>query len=432
MRKAISTLLQKEFVKNVLTLMTGTALGQGLALLLSPFITRLFDPSQFSIFEQYAFLLSLFTVVITGRYEAAVMHPKEREDARHIVGLSLRIAVKICATMMVVALGMLVYSHINNSTDSLILWLWTLPVALFAIAIFNTVNFWFSREKRYGVAATSKLLYSASGEPVKILFGWIKPTVGGLIGGTVIGHIVAAVYSWINFKKNEPNGIKHLSKEKMQALAIEHKDYPIYSVAGGVLNNLAQWAHVAVFIFFYGEKALIPIGFIALSRRIFFNPLGILSYSYGQVFYQRISSIEDAVELRGFFLKNLLRMLLFGAAMVAIVQLLPANSLGIIFGEKWTDALVYLKILSYWYALNFAISTLSFIFNRLKLQWYTLVADITHFIVVILAFWLAWKTGADEIGAVKAMVMAKVIYLVLNGAAVIYFLNRNISISINR
>jgi len=94
--------------------------------------------------------------------------------------------------------------------------------------------------------------------------------------------------------------------------------------------------------------------------------------------------------------------------------------------------LVYLKILSYWYALNFAISTLSFIFNRLKLQWYTLVADITHFIVVILAFWLAWKTGADEIGAVKAMVMAKVIYLVLNGAAVIYFLNRNISISINR
>lgn len=410
-----------------MTLMTGTAIGQGLALLVSPIITRLFSPEQFSVFEQYAFLIAIFTVVITGRYEAAVMHPKEREDARHIVGLSIRIAVWICITMLVIALGILAYSYLNNSNDTLLLWLWTLPIALFAIAVFNTVNFWFSREKSYGVAATSRLLYSASGEPVKILFGWIKPTVGGLIGGTVIGHVVAAVYSWINFKKNEPKGIKHLSKERMQRLAIEHKDYPIYSVAGGVLNNLAQWAHVAVFIFFYGEKALIPIGFIALSRRIFFNPLGILSYSYSQVFYQRISGIDNAVELRGFFLKNLTRILLFAAVMVVIVQMLPENSLGIIFGEKWTDALIYLKILSYWYALNFAISTLSFIFNRLKLQWYTLIADITHFIVVIIAFWIAWNTGMDEIGAVKAMVVAKVIYLVLNGAAVIYFLNRNVT-----
>lgn len=426
MKKAITTLLQKEFVKNVLTLMTGTALGQGLALLLSPIITRLFDPSQFSIFEQYAFLLSIFTVVVTGRYEAAVMHPKAKEDARHIVGLSIKIALRVCTVMLLLAVAILFYSYCNNSTNELVNWIWTLPVALFAIAVFNTVNFWFSREKHYGVAATSRLLYSASGEPVKVLFGWIKPTVGGLIGGTVIGHCAAAIYSWRQFIKSEPKGLRFLSKEKIKALAIEHKDYPLYSVAGGVLNNLAQWAHVAVFIFFYGEKALIPIGFIALSRRIFFNPLGILSYSYSQVFYQRISGIEDAIELRSFFLKNLARMLLFASAMVTIVQMLPANSLGIIFGEKWTDALAYLKILSYWYALNFAISSLSFIFNRLKLQWYTLVADVAHFIVVIFAFWWAWETGTDEIGAVKAMVVAKVIYLILNGAAVIYFLNRNI------
>ncbi len=427
MKKAITQLLQKEFVRNVMTLMTGTALGQALALLLSPIITRLFDPTQFSVFEQYAFLLSLFTVVITGRYEAAVMHPKEREDARHIVGLSIRIAAKVCAGMLVIALVIFIHSSINDSNNSLLMWLWTLPIALFAIAIFNTVNFWFSREKNYRVAATSRLLYSASGEPVKVLFGWIKPTVGGLIGGTVIGHVVAAIYSWIKFKKSEPKELKHLSKQKMRSLAIEHKDYPIYSLPGGILNNLAQWAHVAVFIFFYGEKALIPIGFIALSRRIFFNPLGILSSSYGQVFYQRISAMEDAVELRNFFLKNLMRMLLFASVMVIIVQLLPANSLGIIFGEKWTDALIYLKILSYWYALNFAISTLSFIFNRLKLQWYTLVADITHFIVVIIAFWYAWNNGMNELDAVRAMVIAKVIYLLLNGVAVIYFLNRNVA-----
>src|SRR5690606_30751499 len=114
--------------------------------------------------------------------------------------------------------------------------------------------------------------------------------------------------------------------------------------------------------------------------------------SYSQVFYQRISIIDDARELRRFFIENFLRILAFATVMVIIVQLLPKHSLGIIFGASWADALVYLKILSYWYGLNFAISTLSFIFNRLKLQWYTLVADITHFAVVIIAFWTAWNT----------------------------------------
>ena len=419
--------MQKEFVKNVLTLMTGTALGQAIALLLSPIITRLFDPSDFSIFEQYALLLSLLTIVVSGRYEAAIMHPKQREDARHVLGLSLRIALWVCIPLLIVFAAMGMYTLLQESINPLYAWLWTLPLALYAIAVFNGVNYWFSREKKYGVAATSRLLYSAAGEPVKLILGWIRPSVGGLISGTVLGHAVAAIHGWLQFKKNEPKGIRNLSPTTMRSLALEHKDYPLFSLPAGLLNNLAQWAHVAVFIFFYGEKAIIPIGFIALSRRIFFNPLGILSYSYSQVFYQRISAIDDPLALRNFFIKNLIRMLAFASLMIVVVQMLPSNSLGIIFGEKWSNALVYLKILSFWYALNFAISTLSFIFNRLQLQWYTLVADIIHFLSVIVAFWWAWNAGWDELAAVKAMVVAKVIFLLFNGAAVLYFLQRNIS-----
>jgi len=406
--------------------MTGSLLGQGLALLVSPIITRLFDPTDFSSFEQYAFLLSVLTVVVTGKYEFAIMHPREREDARHLAGLAMRLAVWVSA----VILGLLLFSSgviadYYHSPD-LKYWLWTLPFALVAVSVYNVVNLWFSRIKNYKVAATSKTLYSASGEPVKIIAGLIKPSVGGLVIGTLAGHITAAVYSFKKFRQDEPKTFFQLSKKRLRELAREHRDYPRYAMTGSVLNNMAQWAHVAVFAFFYGEKAIIPIGFIALTRRIFFNPLGILSTSYGQVFYQRISDIESATELRTFFIKNLFRFLGFASVLVVIVQLLPPWSLGFVFGEKWTDALVYLKILSYWYALNFVLSTLSFIFYRLQLQWYTLAVDIFHFLIVIFAFWWAWHSGMDEIRAVKAMVWAKVIYLVLNGCAVIYFLNRNV------
>ena len=405
--------------------MTGTALGQGIALLLSPLLTRVFSPSDFAMFEQYFMLLSILSVVVTGKYEFAIMHPDNKEDARHIAALATRVAVLSCAVLLVliVLLHELIAGFAHN--PQLAYWLLTLPIAVFCVAFFNIINYWFSRKKEYTVAATAKLVYSATGEPIKLSMGFLGAGFSGLITGTILGNLIATVYSWIKFKQSEPQTFQNLSKAKLKLLATEHKNYPRFAAPAAVLNNLAQWAHVAVFIFFYGEKALIPIGLIALSRRIFFNPLGILSTSYGQVFYQRISEIQSAVELKNYYTKNFLRFSAFAAILVLVVQLLPENTLGVVFGKDWSEALVYLKTLSFWYALNFVIGTLSFVIYRLGKQWYNLAIDAFHFVIVILAFWLAWLNGLDELDAVKAMVWAKVVYLVLNAMAVFYFLNKN-------
>ncbi len=423
MQKIIG-LLQKEFVKNVLTLMTGTVLGQGIALLLSPLITRLFSLEDFSAFEQYSFLLSVLSVIICGKYEYSIMQPKDQEDARHLLALSIRIAFFASIGVGIVLLftsGMIADAYHSPSLRYL---LWTLPVALFLAGTFNAINYWFSRKKNYRVAATSKLLYSAAGEPFKLAAGWIKPTPAGLILSTVIGHLTATWQSWFQLRRDEPRTIRHIDRKRMMDLARTYIRYPRFAIWGSILNTMAQWAHVAVFGFYYHEAALIPIAYIALSRRIFFNPLGIIANSYGQVFYQRIQQIDDGYALKKFYITNLLRFCAFGACMVAVVYLLPNNSLGFVFGEKWTDALEYLKILCFWYALNFAITSLSFIFNRLQLQHYTLVADAVHFVAVIAAFAIAYHTGMDAKGAVTAMVVTKVVYLSLNLVAIIYFLDR--------
>lgn len=365
-------------------------------------------------------------VIVTGRYEYAVMQPRDHENARHMAGLSIRVAFYFSLTLFVILLFTAKWICDFNTNPELYWLLFTLPVAVFCAGVFQTINYWFSRKKNYRVAATSRMLYTAGGEPFKAAAGYVHPGAAGLVWGAVLGHFISAWYAWRQFIRDEPRAIFNLSRSKLRQLAGEYKEYPVFGIWGAILNNLAQWAHVAVFTYFYGERALIPIAFIALSRRIFFNPLGMLAGSYGQVFYQRISGMHDGLELKRFFLKNLFRFLAVAAAAVLTVHLLPDGTLGFVFGEEWTDAMVYLRILSYWYALNFAISSLSFIFNRLRLQWYTLVIDAVHFMAVVVAFALAYHHQMDELGAVKAMVIAKVIYLSLNIFAVIYFLNRNI------
>ena len=89
-----------EYVRNVLTLMGGTVLGQGLVFLMSPFVTRLFSPEDFTTLEQYVMLIAVLTPLITGKYEFAIMSHRDKSDALHVVGLSLRVAFYSCLFLM--------------------------------------------------------------------------------------------------------------------------------------------------------------------------------------------------------------------------------------------------------------------------------------------------------------------------------------------
>jgi hypothetical protein len=275
--------------------------------------------------------------------------------------------------------------------------------------------------KQYKVAARSKVLSAVSSEPVKIATGLGGWGPSGLVFSTIIGSIAAGAYAFWKFLKSEPEGLKNLSNERMKALAVLHKDYPMFSIWGSVLNRLAQWAHVGIFTLYYGLAA---VGFMALCRRIFMAPLNVLSNSYSQVFFQRISEIEDAKELRALYYKVLFRFLIAAAGMVFFVQILPSNTMGFIFGEACGNSFMYLKYLIYWFALNFVTSSLAFITYRINMQRVGLVLDALHFVLAIVAVYLAHMQGLNELEATKFLVISKVIYFSINILVVLFFLER--------
>lgn len=413
--------MRAEYIRNVFTLMVGTVIGQALVFLLAPFITRLFTPEDFTLLEQYTMIITVLSVVVTGKYEFAIMHPREQEDARHIVGLALKVAFYSC---LVLAVFLLFFARDVSywlMNEPIAIYLWTIPIVLFFTAVFNVFNYWFSRLKQYRVAANSKVLSAVSSEPIKIVTGYGGWNASGLIFSTVIGSIVAGVYAFWNFLKSEPAGLKDLSNERMKALAALHKDYPLFSIWGSILNRLAQWAHVGIFTLYYG---LVAVGFMALCRRIFMAPLNVVSNSYSQVFFQRISEIEDPKELRSLYYKVLFRFLIAAATMVFVVQMLPGNTMGFVFGAAWGNSFMYLKYLIYWFALNFVTSSLAYITYRINMQRMALVLDTLHFVLAVVAVYLAHIWGMNELEATKFLVVSKVIYFSINILVVLFFLER--------
>ena len=419
--ESFTKFMRAEYIRNVFTLMAGTVIGQALVFVLAPFITRLFTPEDFTLLEQYTMIITVLSVVVTGKYEFAIMHPKDQNDARHIAGLALKVAFYSCVVLSVFLLFFARDVSYWLMNEPIAIYLWTIPIVLFFTAVFNVFNYWFSRLKQYKVAANSKVLSAVSSEPIKIATGFGGWNASGLIFSTVIASIAAGAYAFWKFLKSEPEGLKNLSNERMKALAALHKDYPMFSIWGSVLNRLAQWAHVGIFTLYYG---LVAVGFMALCRRIFMAPLNVVSNSYSQVFFQRISEIEDSKELRALYYKVLFRFLIAAAGMIFIVHMLPGNTMGFIFGEAWGNSFMYLKYLIYWFALNFVTSSLAFITYRINMQRVGLFLDALHFVLAIVAVYLAHSWGMNELEATKFLVISKVIYFSFNILVVLFYLER--------
>ena len=116
--KRLKSFVDGEFTRHVLTLMTGTGLAQVIVLLLSPVITRLFEREHFATLEQFVMILTLGSVVVSGKYEQSIMLPKKQEDASQLTGLSFLIAAAACLVAVVLVRYLEMYCRAFTKTKS--------------------------------------------------------------------------------------------------------------------------------------------------------------------------------------------------------------------------------------------------------------------------------------------------------------------------
>ncbi len=403
-----------EFVKNVLTLLTGTALGQVIMVLFSVVISRLYSPEDFATLEQFAMILGIIGVIAGGRYEAAVMLPKSDADARSVVHLTLLIAASIALLLLVitgVGAENIAVAFGNPALEAVLIWV-APTILLFVLT--TSMGYWFSRIKAYRSVAASKTAAPMVSEPAKVAFAASQFKPMGLVFGVVLGHFVAAFWLALTALRKTPLLFRRSSWSEIQSVAIQFAEYPRFSIAGSLLNMSAQWLHIALFTFFYGEAGLITIGFLALARRIVMTPLSMLATSFSQVYYQRLAHAQNDNEIQSDYLRSLKRMILPGLALIVFVWLLPAQTTAFVFGDDWFEVLAYLRILIFWFVANAIGTSLAFTLHRIRAQKLILKLDVIHFVVIILALFSAYSAGCSPIQALVVFVATKVIYIVFN------------------
>ena len=107
---------QGSSARNVLTLMSGTAIAQGLTLGFAPVLTRIYKPEDFGVLGLYISIVGILSVIICWRYELAIVLPRENKDAINILIMSVIINAGMCILAL---LGVVFFADTQDCRNEL-------------------------------------------------------------------------------------------------------------------------------------------------------------------------------------------------------------------------------------------------------------------------------------------------------------------------
>ncbi|MBF4295947.1 hypothetical protein EAY24_22035 [Vibrio anguillarum] len=348
--------MNKSFSKNVLTLMTGTGIAQAIPIAIIPILTRMFSPEDFGLLALYAACVSILGVVATGRYEIAIMLPKDDEDARLLLQLSMLVALFFSLLISIpISIWNAQIAHFLGNED-IAVWLYLVPVSVLFTGIYQALTYWNNRQKKFINTAVSRVNQSLFQGFAQTSLGFLQVS-GGLICGQFIGIVSGSIYL-LKKDRNYKSLIRKSKINSIQKQGIKYHKFPTYGVWGALCDAGAVQMPVILLTKFYSNSVT---GMFSLTFRVLNMPTSIISSAIAQVLFQKVVEISqtEPEKLNLYIIKMFLLLFFIYLPAVPVLFIWGESLFSIIFGNEWSQAGVYAGYLVIAVAVRFAVSPLS-------------------------------------------------------------------------
>ncbi|ENM3901156.1 oligosaccharide flippase family protein, partial [Vibrio cholerae] len=244
--------MNKSFSKNVLTLMTGTGIAQAIPIAIIPILTRIFSPEDFGLLALYAACVSILGVVATGRYEIAIMLPKDDEDARLLLQLSMLVALffSFLISIPISIWNAQIARFLGN--EDIAVWLYLIPVSVLFTGIYQALTYWNNRQKKFINTAVSRVNQSLFQGFAQTSLGFLQVS-GGLICGQFVGIVSGSIYL-LKKDRNYKSLIRKSKINSIQKQGIKYHKFPTYGVWGALCDAGAVQMPVILLTKFYSNS----------------------------------------------------------------------------------------------------------------------------------------------------------------------------------
>ncbi len=335
-------------LRSTLTLLAGGALAQVLPLLLGPWLTRIYSPTEFGQFSLVWTLSTNLAVIGCARYEFAL--PLERDDkqASLLMALCGRLLLTITAVSVVIAWQLAAWQDLPL--------FWLLPAALLSGGATQWLILWATRAQRFQLLASARVLQYGGGALLQLLLGLLQFGAVGLLLGPLLAGLAAALLlarpaplgGWSALWRSEHGAVK--------TMALRHRDFPLlntpHAFAGALQDSLAM----LLIATWTGDAAA---GYWALALRYLKAPASLVGGALSQTLYPRLVHAADGAEALHVVRQAMALLAGLALALMAALMLWGPWLFETLFGERWHDAGLLARALAPYIALHFIASPLS-------------------------------------------------------------------------
>jgi O-antigen/teichoic acid export membrane protein len=333
------------FRLKVLQVAGGTAVAQGLLVLASPLLTRLYSPADFGVLVVYVSLMAVLVIVASLRYEYALPIPADDGEAVDLLAVCmLLVAATTClASLLLYALQDRILAWMG--APALAPYLWLVPVSILGCGFYQVFTCWAIRKGGYKRIARTKVTQSLTQLTLQVCVGSVVKGPLGLLVGDAVGRSngtrTLAMLDW----RNDWARLRLVRWGGMWRALVRFRRFPAIGSGTALMNTFNLRIPALLLAITFGPAVA---GCFALAQRVFALPSSVIGESVAQVYFGEVALVarRDAGGLMPLFRGTLRRMFLLGlplmlAAMAAGWFLFP-----LIFGRNWGEAGIFVVALA--------------------------------------------------------------------------------------
>ncbi|GLS89623.1 O-antigen translocase [Psychromonas marina] len=360
-------------LKSIILLVSGTGLAQLIPFVVSPILSRLYSPEDFGVFATFVSVAALFSVISSGRYELAIVLPRQALHAKQVVFLSI---ITLFSSVFLISVGL----YFLNQFVELASIFFSLPVAVFAIGLINIIDKYNNRNGNYKLMISQRVakagIESALAICIAIIFDFNNGLIYSFTFSLFLVSVLLAYYIRKDFLKEKAHPLKCF------AVAKKYSDFPYYSLPHGLLNTLSSNLPVYLIPIYYGSPVL---GVYAFGLRMVQAPLGLFSASIYNVLNKSFAdNYSQKKSLKKIFNKSL-KTLIVCCIITTPIWLYIDVIFSIVFGLAWLEAGLYIQHLIPWILMMFISSPYSSIPQVFGKQKFALYIEVISFILKLAA-----------------------------------------------
>jgi O-antigen/teichoic acid export membrane protein len=363
-------------------LVSGSVIGQGLAILSVPLITRLFTPAEVGVFAAAWSLATLLSVTSNLRYEMVIPSAVDERSAAMLLLLCGCLAVPMAAVGAVSAAAAIQADLLGFGA----LPPWSaVPIGSVAavIGLGSAVRFWMIRHEEYAAISAMMVRQGLVRLLLTILGGLAAMGWAGLLAGEVGGRVAGAWTPWRRAMRSLHGTAPATITKEISRLARLYRRAPTILLPSTLIDTLAAVLLVPLALHFFGAK---EAGMLMIVQRMLSVPSALVGASVGDALHG--IAAEDArtapERLRSLFGRTTSRLALLGVATIGPLAVVAPMAFGLVLGTEWADAGWLATVVAPWAFAGLVVSPVSRLLVVLRRESWKLYYDVSALALLVI------------------------------------------------